>query len=90
MPTPLEILLDPVSLTILFIYSFLMLWEFLRPTRKLREVSNWRIEGIISFLTFLYLGRYLPLLYSAWLPASATSQVRHSGFRSASFLSGSF
>lgn len=66
MPSPLELLLDPVSLTILLMYS--VLWEFLLPARKLPEVSNWRIKGIISFLIFFFLSSYLPLLYSAWLP----------------------
>ena len=35
MPTPLEILLDPVSLYILAMYALLMIWEAIFPARKL-------------------------------------------------------
>ncbi|MBX2970628.1 MAG: sterol desaturase family protein [Cyclobacteriaceae bacterium] len=58
-------------------YSFLMLWEFLLPARKLPKIRNWRIKGIISFLIFFYLSSYLPLLYSAWLPTTQLVDLTH-------------
>lgn len=70
MPTPLEILLDPVSLCILGMYLLLILWEAFLPARKLPRIPYWKIKGIVSFFFFFYLSTYLPLLYAAWLPAA--------------------
>jgi sterol desaturase/sphingolipid hydroxylase (fatty acid hydroxylase superfamily) len=70
MPTPLEILLDPVSLYILGMYLLLILWEAFFPARKLPYVSFWQLKGIFSFFFFFYLSTYLPLLYAKWLPTS--------------------
>lgn len=71
MPTPLDILLDPVSLSILGMYVVLMLWEAFFPARALPQVAYWRIKGIISFFIFFFLSTYLPIWYAGWLPASA-------------------
>ena len=68
MPTPLEILLDPISLCILAMYLLLILWEAFFPARKLPNIPYWRIKGIVSFFFFFYLSTYLPLLYAEWLP----------------------
>lgn len=62
MPTPLEILLDPVSLVILAMYAALMLWEAIFPARKLPTVRFWKIKGIGAFVVFFYLSSYLPML----------------------------
>ena len=70
MPTPLEILLDPVTLYILAMYFILILWEAVFPARKLPAVSFWQIKGIIAFFVFFFLSTYLPFLYAKWLPAS--------------------
>jgi sterol desaturase/sphingolipid hydroxylase (fatty acid hydroxylase superfamily) len=71
MPTPLAILLDPVSLGILAMYLLLILWETFFPARILPPVRFWKMKGILSFLVFFYLSSYLPLLYAQWLPSSA-------------------
>jgi sterol desaturase/sphingolipid hydroxylase (fatty acid hydroxylase superfamily) len=71
MPTPIDILLDPVSLYILAMYAVLILWEAIFPARALPEIRFWRIKGIVSFFFFFYLSTYLPLWYAAWLPSSA-------------------
>lgn len=70
MPTPLEILLDPVSLYLLLLYALLMIWEESFPARKLPFIPFWKIKGILFFLLFFYLSTYLPLLYAKWLPDS--------------------
>ena len=70
MPTPLEILLDPVSLYILAMYALLMIWEAIFPARKLPVIPFWKLKGIIFFFIFFYLSTYLPLLYAALLPTS--------------------
>ena len=61
MPTPLDILLDPVSLIFLAIYALLILWEAAFPARDLPEVKHWKLMGFLSFLAFFYLSSYLPL-----------------------------
>ena len=67
MPTPLDILLDPVSLTILCIYGLLMLWEALFPGRRLPEIKHWKMKGIIAFLIFFYVSSYLPMFINPFL-----------------------
>jgi hypothetical protein len=42
MPTPLQILLDPVSLTVLGLYGALILLEALFPARSLPQVKGWK------------------------------------------------
>jgi sterol desaturase/sphingolipid hydroxylase (fatty acid hydroxylase superfamily) len=68
MPSPLEVLSDPVSLAIIAMYGLLMLWEAAFPARQLPYIRWWRLKGILFFFVFFFLTTYLPLLYSAWLP----------------------
>jgi sterol desaturase/sphingolipid hydroxylase (fatty acid hydroxylase superfamily) len=70
MPTPLEILLDPVSLYIIGLYALLILWEAAFPARKLPKVKYWQVKGIVSFFFFFYLSTYLPHWYAKWLPSA--------------------
>ena len=70
MPTPLELLLDPVSLGIIALYALLMIWEAFFPARRLPDIPYWKIKGIFSFFLFFYLSSYLPLLYASWLPST--------------------
>lgn len=46
MPSPIEILLDPISLTALAIYAALMLWERSAPGRDLPDIPGWRVRGV--------------------------------------------
>jgi sterol desaturase/sphingolipid hydroxylase (fatty acid hydroxylase superfamily) len=70
MPTPLDILLDPVSLIILAMYAVLILWEAIFPARKLPKIKYWQVKGIAAFFFYFYLSTYLPLWYGEWLPTS--------------------
>lgn len=67
MPTPIELLLDPVSLIVLGIYATLMVWEAVAPARTLPPVANWRVRGLAAFGVFFYLSSYLPLLWDQYL-----------------------
>lgn len=67
MPTPLEILLDPISLIILSIYAALMIWEAVFPGRKLPYVKHWKVKGIIAFFSFFFLSSYLPMFINPLL-----------------------
>lgn len=67
MPTPLDILVDPISLTVLGIYAALMLWEALFPGRELPKVRGWKFRGLAAFVVFFYLSSYLPLFWDQYL-----------------------
>lgn len=67
MPTPLEILLDPVSLVVIALYVGLMIWEALFPARPLPYVRYWKLKGLTFFAIYFYLSSYLPLLWDAYL-----------------------
>ena len=67
MPTPIEILLDPISLIVIGMYAGLMLWEALLPAQALPPVKNWKIRGILSFIVFFYLSSYIPMLIDPFL-----------------------
>ena len=67
MPTPLEILLDPISLTILALYAGMMIWEAVAPGRQLPQVRGWKTRGLAVFGVFFYLTSYLPLIWDQYL-----------------------
>jgi len=67
MPTPLELVLHPVNLTILALYGALALAEFLKPARKLPGQPWWRVRGMLAFALFFFASSYLPLIWDGWL-----------------------
>lgn len=67
MPTPLQILLDPVSLTVLGIYAVLILLEALLPARPLPKVRGWRTRALIVFACYFFASSYLPLIWGETL-----------------------
>jgi sterol desaturase/sphingolipid hydroxylase (fatty acid hydroxylase superfamily) len=69
MITPLEILLDPVSLVIITMYIGLMLWEALFPARQLPKVRFWKTKGLAAFAVYFYLSSYLPLFIDPYFEA---------------------
>lgn len=62
MPSPIDILLDPISLCAIGVYLSLMLWEWLFPARPLPKVKYWRSMGLTSFVVYFFLSSYLPLI----------------------------
>jgi sterol desaturase/sphingolipid hydroxylase (fatty acid hydroxylase superfamily) len=83
MPTPIEILRDPLSLAIIAMYAGLMIWEALFPARKLPAMRFWKLKGMAFFAFFFYLSSYLPLITDPFL-----SQYRLVEMSSLSVLSG--
>jgi sterol desaturase/sphingolipid hydroxylase (fatty acid hydroxylase superfamily) len=63
MPTPLEILLDPVSLAVLAIYGGMILLEALFPARKLPRIPGWHARALGVFAVYFFLSSFLPLLW---------------------------
>ena len=70
MPTPIDILLDPVSLSLMAIYILLMCWEAFFPGRILPKVRFWKLRGLSVFIFYFYLSSYLPLLWTEYLPSA--------------------
>ena len=66
MPTPLQILLDPVSLTALALYGALILLEALFPARPLPRIKGWIPRALVVFVFYFY-----PLI----LPAAALERL---------------
>jgi sterol desaturase/sphingolipid hydroxylase (fatty acid hydroxylase superfamily) len=64
MPTPIELLLDPISLAVFAIYGGLMLWEALAPARALPVIKGWKLRGLLAFVAYFFLSSYLPLLWA--------------------------
>ncbi|WP_129778251.1 sterol desaturase family protein [Peristeroidobacter soli] len=67
MPTPLQILLDPISLTVLGLYAALILLEALFPARALPQVKGWRTRALMVFFIYFFASSYLPLLWGETL-----------------------
>ena len=67
MPTPIEILLDPISLGVLALYAAMMAWEAIAPGRQLPKVRGWVPRALASFAVYFYLSSYLPLLWDGYL-----------------------
>lgn len=66
MPTPIELLLDPISLAVLSIYAVLILLEALFPARVLPRVPYWRVKGLTAFAAYFFLSSYLPLIWGEY------------------------
>ena len=60
MPTPLDLLLDPISLFVMAIYAALMLYEGFFPGRPLPRIKHWKVKGILAFFCYFFLSSYLP------------------------------
>ena len=67
MPTPLEILIDPVSMIVLVIFGSLMILEVVFPGRKLPRIKGWYLRATLVFVSYFYLSAYLPLLWDRYL-----------------------
>jgi len=69
MPSPIDILLDPISLAVIAIFTSFVLWEAISPGRPLPHVRGWRRRGLAAFITYVMVSTYLPLLWTEQLAA---------------------
>lgn len=67
MPSPSDLLLDPISLTVFALYAALIIWEKLAPARSLPPVKGWKALGLAAFAGYFFLSSYLPLLWTEHL-----------------------
>ena len=79
MPTPIDLLLDPISLGVLALYGGLILWEDLAPARALPKVRGWLPRALISFVVYFYLSSYLPLFWDGYLAHYQLFDLSHLG-----------
>lgn len=86
MPSPIDILLDPVSLTTFAIYAALMLWEHFAPARPLPFAPAWRLRGLAAFVLYFALSAYLPLLWTEYLLPWQLFDLGHLGTASGALI----
>ena len=67
MPTPLDLLLDPLTWILLTMFVGLAVWEVLAPGREMPRVRGWRMRALTSFTVYFLLSSYLPLLWGETL-----------------------
>jgi sterol desaturase/sphingolipid hydroxylase (fatty acid hydroxylase superfamily) len=67
MPTPIEVLLDPISLGLLSLYGVLIIIELLIPARKLPKNKGWHLRAAMIFTLYFFLSTYLPLFWDQYL-----------------------
>lgn len=67
MPSPIDLLLDPISITVLAIYASLILWEALAPARPLPAIRGWKARGLAAFVVYFFISSYLPLVWTEQL-----------------------
>jgi sterol desaturase/sphingolipid hydroxylase (fatty acid hydroxylase superfamily) len=65
--SPIDLVLNPVSLTVFAIYGALMLWEALAPARPLPRVPGWKARGIAAFAVYFFVSSYLPYVWTEQL-----------------------
>jgi sterol desaturase/sphingolipid hydroxylase (fatty acid hydroxylase superfamily) len=61
LPTPIDIILDPLTHYIVAMYVILIIWEAFFPARKLIDIPYWKVKGIAVFIFYFFLSSYLPL-----------------------------
>lgn len=66
LPTPSELVFNPISYIVFGMYGGLMLWEALFPARKLPHSKFWKLKGILAFALFFFLSSYLPIIWDGF------------------------
>ena len=77
MPTPLEILLDPLSLILLSIYLVLIILEAISPGQQLKKVKGWIPKSLFVFVIYFYISTYLPLIWDKYLLPYQVINLEH-------------
>ncbi|MGD1959215.1 MAG: hypothetical protein ACFB2Y_10185 [Fulvivirga sp.] len=68
LPSSIDLLLDPVSLSVIGIYILLYVWEIFLPRKKnMPKIKYATLRGILAFAVFFYLSSYLPVFTDGYL-----------------------
>ena len=79
MPSPLEILLDPLTLSALGLYACLMIWEAVAPARTLPKVRGWIPRAMGVFTLYFFASSYLPMAWDKYLAQYQLFDLSHLG-----------
>ncbi len=77
LPSPLEILFDPLSLIVFGMYISLIIWEQLFPARPLPKVAFWKSKCLAVFALYILVSTYLPLLWDGYLAQYQVFAISH-------------
>jgi len=66
MPTPFDLLRDPIAQAIIAIYLFLITWEAIAPAKRLPFAPFWKTRGVLAFGVYFLLSSYLPLFWGEY------------------------
>lgn len=67
MPTPIDLIFDPITLVMIAMFAGLGLWEIVAPGRTLPRVRGWAWRAMTAFVVYFLLSSYLPLLWGETL-----------------------
>lgn len=67
LPTPLEVLVDPISIALLAMVAAMLCLQALLPGRELPVIKGWWARASGVFVVYFYLSTYLPLLWDHYL-----------------------
>ncbi len=67
LPNPLEVLLDPISISLLLIVAAMLCLQSLLPGRALPAIKGWWVRGSAVFVVYFYLSTYLPMIWDQYL-----------------------
>ncbi len=67
LPTPLEVILDPISISLLLMVAVMLCLQSLLPGRALPVVKGWWVRASSVFVVYFYLSTYLPMIWDRYL-----------------------
>ena len=77
LPTPIEILTDPISLIVYAIFGGLFIWESFFPARKLPKIKLGKLRGLIFFIVYMLLTTYIPLFWDGFFSSYQLVDLSH-------------
>ncbi|WND04090.1 sterol desaturase family protein [Temperatibacter marinus] len=80
MPTPLEVLMDPLSLILIALYFALMTLEALFSARPQPITPYWRTRSLIAYVIYFFVAVYLPMLWDPLLVDYQLFDLKHLSF----------
>ncbi len=67
MPTPLDLLRDPIAQAVIAIFVLMITCEAIAPARRLPKAPFWKTRGLLSFGVYMLLSSYLPMWWGSTL-----------------------
>jgi sterol desaturase/sphingolipid hydroxylase (fatty acid hydroxylase superfamily) len=77
MPSLIDVLTDPISLTVFALYAAIIAWEWLAPARPMPRSSAWPARGLLAFAAYFLVSTYLPLVLAEYLQPLQLFDLSH-------------